>query len=54
MTGGEKVTKQESVGSPGQLENRYRREEKRGRVRVCAGAGDKRIMFHTVKARISM
>lgn len=38
----------------GELENQYRREEERGRVGVRAGAGDKRIIFHTVRRRISV
>lgn len=54
MTVGGKVTEQESVKSPGELENQYTREEERGRVRVCAGAGDRRIIFHTARIRISM
>lgn len=52
--GGGKVTEQVSVKSPGELENWYTREEERVRVRVCAGAGDRRIMFHTARIRISM
>jgi len=54
MTVGGKVSEQESVRSPGELENQHRREEERGRVRVCAVAGDQRIMFHTVRKRIGM
>lgn len=51
---GGKVTEQESVRSPRELENRYKTEEERGRVRMRARAGDKRIMFHAVRKRISM
>lgn len=54
MTVGGRVTEQESVKSPRELENQYTREEERGRLRACAGAGEKGIMFHTVRIRISM
>lgn len=54
MTLGGRVTENESVKSPGELENQYTREEERGRLRVCAGAGEKRIMFHAARIRISM
>lgn len=54
MAVGKIVTKQESVGSPGQLENQYRKEEEKERVSVCRGTGDERIMFHPVRKGISM
>lgn len=54
MNVGERGTEQESVKSPGELENQYTREEERGRVRVCVGAGDKGILFHAARIRISM
>lgn len=54
MTLGGRVTDHKPVKSPGELENQCKREEERGRLRVCAGAGEKRIMFHTARIRLSM